>query len=347
MTRQEAAMAGTETRIARLLRGSWVPVCLILGSATFLGSDASKPVKLLNAQVSFALDTDGDGLVDVVERQLGTRIRSVDTDGDGISDGEEVARGSSPRLHHSVPRQRPVDVGMIAHSHNAMVHVQMLVYSRDGELRGKNIVVSALAGEEGRLIQVPTSALIRLGGLSSFPASGGGRVFVLDLPVRPRTIYAANSLSVSASVAAPSTGEPGSADVLDLINLDGTICLRVDSEILMNSSSLPASSRSGQSVTIDATGGTDNTSSVFLPIFNPGSGPEHEDPDQGTAITTSTPGQICVQQTVQVGISGGGVIHEIVASECVDGWDGFCSSACANNVGGRIRTIDPFTYSGG
>ncbi len=36
------------------------------------------------------LDSDGDGLTDEEERELGTDPNSADTDGDGLNDGEEV-----------------------------------------------------------------------------------------------------------------------------------------------------------------------------------------------------------------------------------------------------------------
>lgn len=341
MMRQEAANADAGARRARLLRGSWVPAALILGSAAFLGIDVARPAPPVAASVSYAPDTDGDGLVDIVELSLGTLVRCADTDGDGISDGEELARNSSPRRAFSHPRQRPVDVGIIAHSYDRMVHVQLIVYSADGELRGKNIAIQALAGPEGRAVEIPASTLIRLGGLTSLPASDGGTLFVLDLPVRPRTIYTSGSLSIAASVAAPLTGEPGSADVLDLVNIDGTICQRVDGDRVM-SSALP-SGDSGKDVVVDASGSAEGTPSVFLPVFGPGLG----DPVSGNTVSSSTPGQICVQQTVAVGVAGGSVVQEVVAAECVEGWDGFCSTACAGSVGDRVRTLDPITYSGG
>ena len=41
-------------------------------------------------------DSDGDGLTDVRERELGTDPELADTDGDGLDDGEEVARRTDP-----------------------------------------------------------------------------------------------------------------------------------------------------------------------------------------------------------------------------------------------------------
>lgn len=41
-------------------------------------------------------DTDGDGLTDAEEAELGTSRTTPDTDGDGLNDGDEVAAGTRP-----------------------------------------------------------------------------------------------------------------------------------------------------------------------------------------------------------------------------------------------------------
>ena len=47
------------------------------------------------------LDSDGDGLADVLEKDLGTNPYLADTDGDGYSDSEEVQAGYDPLLTES------------------------------------------------------------------------------------------------------------------------------------------------------------------------------------------------------------------------------------------------------
>ena len=59
-----------------------------------LGMDPRNPV---DAQEDF----DRDGLINLREYQLGTDIRKADTDGDGLNDGDEVARGTNPLLADS------------------------------------------------------------------------------------------------------------------------------------------------------------------------------------------------------------------------------------------------------
>ncbi len=47
-------------------------------------------------EYSDVLDTDGDGLTDEEERQIGTDPLLADTDGDGLEDADERMRGSDP-----------------------------------------------------------------------------------------------------------------------------------------------------------------------------------------------------------------------------------------------------------
>jgi len=46
--------------------------------------------------IASALDTDGDGLDDLTENEIGTRVTDMDTDDDGFSDGVETDFGSDP-----------------------------------------------------------------------------------------------------------------------------------------------------------------------------------------------------------------------------------------------------------
>jgi hypothetical protein len=50
-----------------------------------------------------SVDTDGDGLTDQEEIEIGTDPANPDTDGDGFSDGDEVTLGSDPLDPNDVP----------------------------------------------------------------------------------------------------------------------------------------------------------------------------------------------------------------------------------------------------
>jgi outer membrane protein OmpA-like peptidoglycan-associated protein len=61
-----------------------VSFLLFGGVALQYGCGTSEPVQ------TEAVDTDGDGLTDAQEADLGTDINNADTDGDGLTDGQEV-----------------------------------------------------------------------------------------------------------------------------------------------------------------------------------------------------------------------------------------------------------------
>jgi YD repeat-containing protein len=70
-------------------------------------SNRAKATGRAEVTSALLLDSDGDGLSDEEERQLGTDPFNPDTDGDGYPDGLEVALGSDPLDPRSVPDIRP------------------------------------------------------------------------------------------------------------------------------------------------------------------------------------------------------------------------------------------------
>jgi hypothetical protein len=50
-----------------------------------------------------SIDSDGDGLDDATEVELGTDPGMTDTDADGVPDGEEVSAGTSPTDPNDYP----------------------------------------------------------------------------------------------------------------------------------------------------------------------------------------------------------------------------------------------------
>ena len=78
-------------RLTGIFRTFLVCVMLALPWAT-VGVVASEE----NYESEEMLDTDGDGLMDVEERQIGTDPMLADTDGDGLEDADERMRGTDP-----------------------------------------------------------------------------------------------------------------------------------------------------------------------------------------------------------------------------------------------------------
>jgi hypothetical protein len=53
-------------------------------------------------------DLDEDGLTNIEESNLGTRLDVADTDNDGVNDGDEVGAGTDPTVHALVPALLPI-----------------------------------------------------------------------------------------------------------------------------------------------------------------------------------------------------------------------------------------------
>src|SRR5438105_1895166 len=70
---------------------------LMLALVVVAGCQGTMPPSTPPA-VSTTLDSDGDGLTDDQEVDLGTDPLSSDTDGDGIPDGTEVSLGLDPLI---------------------------------------------------------------------------------------------------------------------------------------------------------------------------------------------------------------------------------------------------------
>jgi len=52
-------------------------------------------------------------------------------------------------------------------------------------------------------------------------------------------------------------------------------------------------------------------------------------------------------QLTPVRVVGAVVTQEVIAADCVPGWDTHCSPGCVNTVGNTIRSIDPAALIGG
>src|SRR5262245_42181458 len=93
-----------KTRLSVLRR---VILSLLLGGTAFLlalGGHVD-----MQSLVPGAIDSDEDGLPDLVESRLGTNPLNPDTDGDRLLDGWEVA-GIVPSLHRSGANAQPVEI---------------------------------------------------------------------------------------------------------------------------------------------------------------------------------------------------------------------------------------------
>jgi hypothetical protein len=315
-----------------------LPAGLLALFGMSLAAGVSRPAALAAAGGERVEDLDRDGLPDAQERVVGTIAREIDSDGDGFSDAEEFARHSSPRAANSIPAPRTIDVGISAHSRRGALHVLVMVYAADGTLKNKNMTLQALVGEQ--VFEVSGKFLAQRARFESQPArEPGARLFSIDFEIHPKFVYTVGQVSFGASVSAPSSGEQGIADVLDLVVVEDTICVSIGSvELgLERSSSSSTNTPAGSSTSSTQMGG------VYVPIYVADRAGSRGDPPG----STSSPGQVCLQRSRVVGSGGGMIVSEIVAAECVEGWDGFCGAACAAQVGSTVRSVDPVTFTGG
>jgi hypothetical protein len=310
-----------------------LPGMLGLSVLAGLTAGAGRSVEGPSAEPSAfaARDTDQDGLLDVQERLMRTRARSADTDGDGYSDLEELARHSSPRFLGSTPQPIALDVGAVAHGRDGLVRAVFAFYSADGSFADKHLTVGAFYGN--RVIQVPADVLWRTADIRILPArEAPGRLLVVDLPIQPAIIYGEGQVDLFASVVDAASGASGRYDSLDLILQGNTIYHRAT----ISRDEL-AATQGAQNMVVGQGTGSLPSPSVLVPLHGEREG----------SVPVSTPGEICMQRSVVVGVGHGVIVNEVVSSECVSGWEGTCAAGCSGQVGSTYTSRDPVVYAGG
>lgn len=290
----------------------------LVSAAWWFGS-ASEP-RHVRALAVLTIDTDGDGLPDELEARLGTSPDDADGDDDGFSDLEEIVRGSAPDRAYSVPANEPVALNIDAYETDVAIHALTAVYLADGDLQSRTLTVGMLINNV--LTPLPLRAFRGGGPLLALPGHEPGSTIVVLDPVLPTAaMQVTGSLSFFATLAGG--GQYLAADALNLTLVDGDIFEHV--------------------VTGYHTGVPDPDLSVGMGVggvYQPlGSG----SPGSGNA----TQGEICAQTTIIVGMVGAVITQEVVAADCVPGWDAYCSRGCADTVGSTIKMIDPATLIGG
>lgn len=130
---------------------SWIEVDLQDRKVNIGAVDEGKPPRLLKNSVAASyinvVDTDGDGLTDQYERQIGTDSAQADTDGDGIPDGQEVLKdGTDPKKPGSYKPAEPT----IA---------QDKVNINDSDIDVRALRTEYVDSKDGRLIAVTTNGV--------------------------------------------------------------------------------------------------------------------------------------------------------------------------------------------
>lgn len=113
----------------------------------------------------FSLDTDRDGLPNVVESLYHTDPSKADTDGDGTSDGEEVSAGRDPLNSTSEDAIRDIITGDTVAKQNTYTAKYLATLPTDlarEEILNKERVQAFVEQEKGSLLTPVTDADIRL-----------------------------------------------------------------------------------------------------------------------------------------------------------------------------------------
>ena len=325
-------------------RGRTLKCFAVLGVVLGLTAlvDLDRPVldaQVRGDQLTAGLDTDGDGLVDVVEIHLGTDPERVDSDGDGYSDSEEFARKASATRRRTVPGERDLSMRMAVFGKDGRIHVVTAIYvDRFADLA---FDMGTLVGD--RLVSFPREYLATVARVRVVQAHDSrDQIMIVDLPISPARIHLTGSMSVWATAGTASAGVAETADAVNLFSAgdpsEPLVVVRVPAG---EQASLTLQAGGGGGTTTAMQQASQQPASVYQPIPT-----QSENPGSNVPSTWS-PGQVCVQQVTIVGSGGGVVTHEVVDSSCVEEWDAYCDPGCSGSVGHIYRTVDAVSLIGG
>lgn len=292
-------------------------------------------VKVVHAGGGVQLyDYDNDGLTNLNEDVLGTSPFMSDTDQDGYPDIEELARHSDADDPTSIPLPGNQDIAMLATGESDGLRIQIASYSSNGDFSDKNIEVGAVVNGQIRMLPgalAQTSVQIRRGDASNV----GGGVLLIDFPFPETLVHRFGQVSLFATMNVDGSAFVDGAAAVDLVSRDNVPMIILDGpERRMN---LFQSQQIGGGGIGGTGSGGSATGSVYKPI----------PPGGGGVPTTWTPGEICFQASIRLSDEGGVVTHEVVAADCITGWDANCRDDCASSVGGTFQTFDPLGLVGG
>lgn len=281
------------------------------------------------------VDSDGDGLPDLLELRMGTNDQRADSDFDGFSDSEELARTTSPTRGSSLPAARRLSVGMSVFGHDGILHVVSALYVEDGNLDTINFTLGLRIGD--RLRPLPADWWSNEARISVQPAQDSrDLIYLIDYPLSPALVHSLGSLSMYAIVGDQETAQTCCAAAVDLLSATDGVVVQIKAP---NGWAEMGISSQG---TTSPGGAFGPAGSIYAPI------PVDEDEENGGGLpSTWTPAQVCAQRSTVVGASGAVTTHEVVQADCVDDLDSFCDPGCASTVGATYQTIDPLVLVGG
>jgi hypothetical protein len=322
-------------------------MALLATGGFVLGLELGTPESLRAAPLSTD-DTDGDGLVDVLETVRWMDPYQADSDGDGFSDLEELARHGDPQDAASLPRSPTSgsDVGIASFSVGSELHTLLAFYGEGPALFQRELSVGVAVF--GQLFELPPSVYLQNASVAVLPAAGpAANLIVVDTVAPVGLLHALGSYSVYATLA-DMGGPVDTADTLNLVSGPGYVPLEL---VTPPSWFLPHGDETYVAIQSQATvpgvsgiggGGhpppppTPTGTGIYRPLV----------PGGGVPVTWSQ-GEVCVQQTTSTGGGGGAMTRHLVQSASCQEADGSCSSVCTSLTGGIVETLDPISLIGG
>ncbi len=309
------------------------PAAAIAALGALWAWEWNHPAELLAHENPYTIDFDDDGLVDAQEPILGTNGVRADSDEDGYSDLEEFARGTSPLFPQDTPAVERLHIGLTCRGGDENLHAVLAVYLPHGNLRDVGVDGGVLINGN-RYLSLSQLILISNARLRFYGAAKpNAKIVVFDLPFSPRYVRALGELSLFGVVRHTPGGTIASADAKRLVAFGSVIALQMQNPLILTTGGLQGGTTTGAGSSTGL-----NLGSIYVPLPVGGS-------NGGESYWS--PGQVCVQQTQTVALSGATLTQEVVAAECQLGWDGFCPPDCSSSVGNTYTTLDPTLLIGG
>jgi len=298
---------------------------------------------VVHAGGGFVYDYDYDGLTDLVEGVLGSDPYHPDSDRDGFTDLEEFARGSHPGQAQSRPLPGSLGLSVSASGEADGPHLQVATYFTDGTLNNKNFNFGVVV--DGTFRMLPD--LVRQQGVRvelHDASTRRGQVLIMDIPIAEGFIHSAGQASFFATLNVDGSPVIDAADGVDLVSDHGIVHVVLPGPqarwqaFQAQQNQGGGGNGGGNGGTLNGSSSSTSTGTVYRPIPTGGG---------DDLPSTFTPGEICFKASVEVGNQNGVSSREVVAADCITGWDSYCSGDCAGSVGETVQTFDPLGLVGG
>jgi hypothetical protein len=89
-------VAGSTAAVVIVIYGMYIGITHLIFKPTPSKAPVQAAASPIPSADNYAIDTDNDGVPDLVENVYHTNPHKADTDGDGTNDGEEIAKGRDP-----------------------------------------------------------------------------------------------------------------------------------------------------------------------------------------------------------------------------------------------------------